>query len=154
MILVNAGCAPGGVTYHGYGYTGVPDAFSWKTLFFLESSVDLIQTCTQCSPLHAARVYIACAPGGATCHMSDFMVVLNFQVILCAKFHFSNNVQDLTKIHVQCSYGDGPIQYRVYFSWRHGNGYRAARCTFMENVISPPMLNKNSHFYFYINLTL
>ena len=51
--------------------TRLPEAFSREMLFFFESSVDLIQTCTQCSPgMDVSRV------------SSYFMVIFSFQVPL------------------------------------------------------------------------
>ena len=49
------------------------------------------QTCTQ---FHQVGVYIGCASSGATCHISDSMVVSSFK-----------RQTDSTKIRIQCSYG-------------------------------------------------
>ena len=48
--------------------TGLPDAFSRKTLFLLDSSIHLIETCTQCSP--GRGVY---SVWSRLCHPSDFL---------------------------------------------------------------------------------
>ncbi len=35
-----------------------------------------------------------CAPGGTTCHISDFTAVLIFQVTVCAKRYFSRTIRE------------------------------------------------------------
>ena len=64
--------------------TGLPDAFSRKTLFFLKSSVDVIQTCTQCLP--GMGVYRVCS---RYCNLSYFRFHGRFQVTFCAKRYIS-----------------------------------------------------------------
>ena len=83
-----------GNTGGGYGYgtvmaTGLPDAFSRKTLFLLES---LVISLKPVHNVHQVGVYIGCTPGGASCHISDFMLVSSFQMTLCVKCYFSQTI--------------------------------------------------------------
>ena len=56
-------------------------------------------------------MYKGCAPGCATCHISDFTFVSSDTSWLT--LFLSNNLQDLTAIHIQCSYGPSQGVFQV-----------------------------------------
>ena len=127
-----------------------PSTIHNSSLFILEYGVDFIQACTRRSP--DIGVYNCIWVCSRWRHLSYFRFHGRFN-FLSDTFRQTlfrpNHLQDLTKIHIQCSYGgiiQGVLQVAppitVICIWLQG-----WQMHFTENVISPRILSG-----FYSNL--